>query len=194
MFRRHWLGVYHTFQDGCSPGDRVDDTPAEAEKNSGCDPSKNRDTCPTAAGLDPIHNFMDYSDDVCMFTWTQGQIDVMHANIEFYRSGKTPDLRPELLSDGYHSEDYTMAPGFTRNFYIHVPTKSNVTCSTRAEGGDVNLYMNWGGSVTDFDCSSEGDDSTESCEIGPSQGAAYAWVYSKETTVNFDIKCDLESV
>jgi len=42
----HYLGLYHTFQNGCtSPGDEVDDTPYEAYPTSGC-PDPNPDTCP----------------------------------------------------------------------------------------------------------------------------------------------------
>ena len=64
----HYLGLYHTFQGGCTaPGDQVDDTPYEATSTTGCPSGK--DTCP-ATGLDPIHNYMDYSDDVCYTEFT----------------------------------------------------------------------------------------------------------------------------
>ena len=68
----HYLGLYHTFQGGCAdPGDSVGDTPAEAEPDYKC--VAGRDTCPSAPGLDPNTNYMDYGNDVCMTTFTTEQ-------------------------------------------------------------------------------------------------------------------------
>jgi len=189
--RRHWLGVYHTFQDGCLPGDHIDDTPAEAVENTGCDPSANRDTCPSDAGVDPIHNYMDNSDDVCRYTWSQGQIETMHANYEYYRQQRRPDIRPVLLVDGVWSDKYTMPAGIDRQFYIYVPNNSKVRCDTRAVGGDVDLFLNWDGSYTKFDCSSQSLGGIESCEIGPKTGRAYAIVRTIQTTTDYEVQCVL---
>lgn len=83
----HYLGLYHTFQGGCSStsgcysnGDLICDTNPESGPNySGCF----RSTCSSS---DPVRNYMDYSEDLCMDNFTPDQTRRMRCTIENWRT------------------------------------------------------------------------------------------------------------
>jgi Pregnancy-associated plasma protein-A len=77
----HWFNLYHIWGDdgtGCSGSDEVDDTPNQAVDNQGC-PGFPHITCENGPNGDMFMNYMDYTDDACMFMFTQGQVDRMEA-------------------------------------------------------------------------------------------------------------------
>lgn len=107
----HYLGLEHTFnpQGSCgsatppncySDGDLLCDTLVEASPRFGCptDPQ-------SCASPDPYHNYMDYTDDLCMEELTVEQIRRTRCSLQHYR----PDLfrapTVGIFSDGFESGD-----------------------------------------------------------------------------------------
>lgn len=86
----HWNGLLHTFQgESCSadnPGDYINDTPQQSTPTDGCPTRK--DSCPDSPGLDAVHDFMDYSSDVCYESFTSGQGKRMRSMWYSMRQGK----------------------------------------------------------------------------------------------------------
>ncbi len=82
----HWLGLFHTFQDGCSkPGDSVRDTPQQSDGKNIFTCNGGLDAC-SAPGTDPVRNFMNYVDDVCMNRFTRGQATRMSLAWDAFRA------------------------------------------------------------------------------------------------------------
>jgi hypothetical protein len=85
----HYLGLRHIWGDGnCNEEDGIDDTPnAAAQSDFDCDATKN--TCvDNIQGIDlpdMVENYMDYSDETCQNTFTQGQVDLMRSVLENQR-------------------------------------------------------------------------------------------------------------
>lgn len=90
----HWVGLYHTFQDGCGlagdncsfQGDQVCDTPPVASSSSGCQSGRNSCSSDSPDLPDMIKNYMDYSDGSCMNIYTIGQKARSMTQMDNYRS------------------------------------------------------------------------------------------------------------
>lgn len=77
----HWLGLFHTFQGGCTGGffgENVDDTPPVLEANFNCNFNINSCTNDNPDLPDQIENYMDYTGGTCQNMFTNGQIAVMN--------------------------------------------------------------------------------------------------------------------
>jgi len=79
----HGFGLYHTFEGSCmGQGDYVDDTQEESMPHYDCVSDR---SC--GGGMDPVHNFMDYSPDTCMVGFTEGQKRRAWCELENHRTG-----------------------------------------------------------------------------------------------------------
>lgn len=77
----HWLNLYHIWGDdgtGCTGSDLVSDTPNQADENYGC-PTFPQVSCSNGANGDMFMNYMDYTDDACMYMFSTGQASRMQA-------------------------------------------------------------------------------------------------------------------
>lgn len=148
-----------------------------------------RDTCPFDPGRDPIFNYMNYGFDSCLFEWTQGQINIMHATIEYYRQASRRELASIELLSGVESDDVSLVEGVGRYFYMNVRNTSLIACQTFSDNGDIDIFANWDGKLNSFECISNGLDSRELCILGPDQGRIYLWVEAYSTTIDFTVKC-----
>ena len=74
----HWLGLRHIWGDGdCSADDFCADTPNAAAPNYTCNLFNN--SCTDNPDFDQVQNYMDYTNDACMDTFTQDQKDRIQA-------------------------------------------------------------------------------------------------------------------
>lgn len=83
----HYLGLLHTFQDGCSgSGDYCDDTPPVLSTftNANCPGSGNSCSTDVPNLIDQWENYMDYSRGECQEMFTPDQKTIMHNTFTSY--------------------------------------------------------------------------------------------------------------
>jgi len=93
----HWLGLKHIWGDRYCGDDGIDDTPQQKSYNKGC-PSGIIQSCGTSSTGDMYMNFMDLTNDACMYMFTEGQKKKMRSMFE------PGNLRNPLLASGALSE------------------------------------------------------------------------------------------
>lgn len=74
----HWLNLRHIWGDANCGSDLVTDTPTQQTSNYGC-PAFPHVTCSNGANGDMFMNYMDYTDDACMYMFSAGQKARMQA-------------------------------------------------------------------------------------------------------------------
>jgi hypothetical protein len=84
----HWLNLNHIWGDdfsACTGSDNVSDTPNQGGFNGGC-PTFPHVSCMNGPNGDMFMNYMDYTDDNCMNTFTAGQVVRMDAALHTTRA------------------------------------------------------------------------------------------------------------
>jgi hypothetical protein len=77
----HWLNLRHIWGDASCGDDGVDDTPMQQAATRGC-ASGEKFSCGSTLHGDMYMNYMDFTDDACMFMFTDGQRDRMRKLFE----------------------------------------------------------------------------------------------------------------
>lgn len=68
----HWMNLRHIWGDATCGNDQVGDTPTHNTANYGCPAAGHKSTC-SGTPVEMTMNYMDYTDDACMYMFSQGQ-------------------------------------------------------------------------------------------------------------------------
>lgn len=136
----HYLGLHHTFNGGCgsaaSPyttADLIADTNRDPDAHFGC--SEATSTC-SGGGPVPIHNYMEYTDDLCMYEFTPEQMNRIRCSLTNYR----PNL--------YMAVDANLPPHAAFSFTANGLNVAFHDSSSDPEGSVVSWDWNFGDGAT----------------------------------------------
>jgi hypothetical protein len=81
----HWFNLRHIWGDARCGNDLVGDTPSHDASNGGCPSTSHRSRC-SGKPLEQWMNYMDYTDDRCMYMFSSGQKTRIDAAIDAARA------------------------------------------------------------------------------------------------------------
>lgn len=150
----HYLGVRHCAENTfgglggsiCGDDDGLNDTPNCDQSQQGCDLVRNSctDTIGTLGDLpDMVENYMDYSDQTCQNSFTQGQVSIMRDVIVNYRAGllTSPGLVcPTAIDESEFDNLFEIYPNPSAGV-INIKTNSELDSYT------LTLYNNLGQTI-----------------------------------------------
>src|SRR5690606_25564422 len=155
----HWLGLRHIWGDtsACTNDDYCADTPDASTENYGC---PTIDHCPSdGLGNDMVENYMDYTDDSCMDTFTADQVSRVLAVITnsprranlLTSTACQPamtynlDAKIDIANLNTNCSDYSITPELTiTNKGYNTLTSATITYNL---DGGTNTNINWTGSL-----------------------------------------------
>ena len=115
----HWLNLRHIWGNATCGDDLVNDTPRHNAANYGCPSYPHLSTC-TGTPIEMTMNYMDYTNDACMYMFSQGQVDRMRASLTSTGS-----------KSGVVNSVGCTAPQFTcsiNKFGVMIPQTGKVRC------------------------------------------------------------------
>jgi len=94
----HWLNLYHIWGDSYCGSDYVSDTPKHEDSNYGCPSYPQASSCSgTGSSGEMFMNYMDYTNDACMFMFSTGQKNRMRATLNGSRSSLLSSLGCQVV-------------------------------------------------------------------------------------------------
>lgn len=125
----HWLDLHHIWGDTTCGDDGISDTPVQEGKTKGC-PDQPLLSCQNAPNGAMFMNYMDYSNDECMFMFTREQKKRMLNTLKKVRKGFIPAWAPQSSFKFFNGE---------RQSFHQVPIILNV------ESGKAETQVQWTG-------------------------------------------------
>lgn len=121
----HWLGLKHIWGDdggSCAGSDGIADTPNQGDLNFGCPTYPLTDACsPSVPGV-MFMNYMDYTDDACMFMFSQGQANKMRSVLEDSRSAILDCANSVAIQDEQKMMNWMIYPNpVQETLFIQLP-------------------------------------------------------------------------
>jgi PKD repeat protein len=183
----HWLGLFHTFQGGCgtasapyTTGDLIADTNRQQSANFDCPVGAT--SCSVTS---PIRNYMNYTQDTCMWEFTAEQANRMRCSLTSYRSslyggGGGGGGGSTALQNGVPVTGISGAAGSEQRWTFAVPSgSSNLNIAISGGTGDADLYVRFGSAptTTTYDCRPYKSGNAESCPVpSPSTGTYHVMI------------------
>lgn len=134
----HFFGLRHIWGDESCGNDFVNDTPTQQGENSGC-PVFPQVTCNNSPNGDMFMNFMDYTNDACMFMFTADQ----KARIQAVMAANTP-RRSSLGNSTVCNSSAVPVANFTFS-PVNVVAGTTVVFTDNSSGNPSSWLWNFGG-------------------------------------------------
>jgi len=157
----HWLGLRHIWGDdggACTGSDYCTDTPNQAGENYGCPTYPKTDACTGSSPGVMFMNYMDYTDDACMFSFTADQRARMQT----------------CMANGTYRAPLTGNAVTICNATVVTPVASFTYPGSLCAGQNIQ-----------FTDASSGPPTTWAWSVNPSSGVVITTASSQNPTINF---------